>query len=232
MEVSEEILEIVEKIKDYRIDKELMETLKSENELLAKQNTEFKKALTNIHSELIDQNELLEKIKNLTVENRELKLDKENYNNKFDFVVTTPNLTNTVYGEIRTSLAEARKEVLVCSPWITYLFDEFRGFNKDVKMKIITTFREEDISKGITDKDKLNALINRGAEVRYNNNLHAKMIFIDSKTAIISSANLTKSGLSVNYEAGMVIRDKSYVKKALEFFNGVWKESKPLNFDK
>lgn len=232
MEVSDEILEIVEKIRDYRIDKEIMETLKSENELLAKQNIEFKKALTNLHSELIDQNELLEKIKNLTVENRELKLDKESYDNKFDFVVTTPNLTNTVYGEIRTSLAEAKKEVLVCSPWITYLFDEFKGFNKDVKMKIITTFREEDIHKGITDKDKLNALINRGAEVRYNNNLHAKMIFVDSKTAIISSANLTKNGLSVNYEAGMVIRDKDYVKKALEFFNGVWKESKPLSFDK
>lgn len=232
MEVSDEILEIVEKIRDYRIDKEIMETLKSENELLAKQNIEFKKALTNLHSELIDQNELLEKIKNLTVENRELKLDKESYDNKFDFVVTTPNLTNTVYGEIRTSLAEAKKEVLVCSPWITYLFDEFKGFNKDVKMKIITTFREEDIHKGITDKDKLNALINRGAEVRYNNNLHAKMIFVDSKTAIISSANLTKNSLSVNYEAGMVIRDKDYVKKALEFFNGVWKESKPLSFDK
>jgi len=57
------------------------------------------------------------------------------------------------------------------------------------------------------------------------------MILIDSKFAIISSANLTKRGLSVNYEAGILIKDIGQVKKALEFFCGVWMESKPLSDD-
>jgi len=37
------------------------------------------------------------------------------------------------------------------------------------------------------------------------------MIFIDSRVAIISSANLTRKGLSVNYEAGVVIKNQEKV---------------------
>ena len=84
------------------------------------------------------------------------------------------------------------------------------------------------MKRGITDIDKLRALQELGAEIRYNNNLHAKMVFIDGKTAIISSANLTKRGLSVNYEAGSVIKDYDKVQEAVKFFDNVWKESEIL----
>ena len=116
----------------------------------------------------------------------------------------------------------------MCSPWITYLVNEFKGFKQDVNLKIITNFRKEDVKRGITDIDKLRALQDLGAEIRYNNNLHAKMVFIDGKTAIISSANLTKRGLSVNYEAGSVIKDYEKVQEAVEFFDNVWKDSEIL----
>lgn len=229
MEVRDEIMEIVEQIRNYRVDKELLETLKSEKEVIRNQNTEYKETITKLQADLIDRNKLMEQIKDLKSDNRKLKLDIERSGNKFDFIVTTPNSKTTVYGEIRESLSKAKKEVLVCSPWITYLLDEFKEINEDINMKIITNFRKEDINRGITDIDKIRVLKSMGAEVRYNNDLHAKMIFVDSKIAIISSANLTKRGLSVNYEAGVVIRDQKYVKNALEFFNGVWEESKPLD---
>ncbi len=228
MEVSEEIMEIVEKIRDYRINKELLETLKSENEVFKKQNNEYKETLTKLQSALIDRNELMDQIKDLKLENRKLKLDMERSGNKFDFIITTPKSTSTVYAEIRENLAKAEKEVFVCSPWITYLVDEFKEFNNNIDLKIIANFRKEDVERGITDIDKIRVLKKIGAEIRYNNDVHAKMIFIDSKVAIISSANLTRRGLSVNYEAGVVIKDQNYVKKALEFFKGVWEESKSL----
>lgn len=228
MEVSEEIIEIVEKINDYRKDKELLETLKSENEIYKKQNEEYKETLTELQSALIDRNKLMGQIGELKSENRKLKLDKERSSDIFDFIVTTPNSTGTVYAEIRENLANAKNEVLVCSPWITYLVDEFKEFNKNINLKIITNFRKEDIESCITDIDKIRVLKKQGADIRYNNDLHAKMIFIDSKIAIISSANLTRRGLSVNYEAGVIIRNQKHVRKALEFFKGVWEESKPL----
>ena len=97
-----------------------------------------------------------------------------------------------------------------------------------VDLKVITNFRKEDVKTGITDLDKLRVLHDLGAEVRYNNDVHAKIIVMDSKTAIISSANLTRNGLRVNYEAGVKIMDHESVKMAEEFFYGVWDNSQLL----
>ncbi len=124
--------------------------------------------------------------------------------------------------------------MLICSPWITYIVDELSDFKKKegkkkINIKIITRLIKEDVKKGVTDLDKFRVLEDTfGAEIRYNNDLHAKMIIIDDSVAIISSANLTKKGLSVNYEAGVCLRDKNMVNKVTQFFNDIWEESKPL----
>jgi len=228
MDVSEENLKLIEKIRKFRDCKELEETLKLENELLKQEKEDYEEALVELSSELLDRADLLGKIKDLEAENRKLLLERKRIENEYDFIVTTPNDTSSVYGEIREQLSNAKKEVLVCSPWITYLVDEFGDFNKKINLKVIANFREEDVKSGITDLDKFRVLKNLGAEIRYNNNVHAKMIFIDSRVAIISSANLTRKGLSVNYEAGVVIKNQEKVKTALKFFNGVWDESEPL----
>ena len=159
----------------------------------------------------------------------------ENAKGSYNFVVTTPNVaSNTVYGEISRELSNTKKEVLISSPWITHIVDELSSFRKKdgkkkINIKIITRLIREDIEKGITDLDKFRILKdNFGAEIRYNNDLHAKMIIMDNSVAIISSANLTKKGLTVNYEAGVCLKDHTMVDQVSRFFNDVWKESKPL----
>lgn len=228
MDVSKENLELIEKIKQYRISKKDEQILNHENQLLKKQNEEYKKALIDLSKELIDEKKLLNKIGELEDQNRKLQLERKRIESRYDFIITTPNDSSSVYAEIRENLSHAQKEVLVCSPWITYLVDEFSNFNKNIDLKVIANFRKEDVKSGITDLDKFRVLKKLGAEIRYNNDLHAKMVFIDSKVAIISSANLTRKGLSVNYEAGVVIKNQDKIKKALKFFYGVWNESKPL----
>ena len=54
------------------------------------------------------------------------------------------------------------------------------------------------------------------------------MVIIDNSVAIISSANLTKKGLSINYEAGICLRDPNIINKVVQFFKDIWKESQPL----
>ena len=228
IEFSKKDLDLIKKLRSYRSDETIIKTLKVENEVLKEKNNEIKDDFVNLNKELIDREELINQIRELKQENKNLKGKLVQNAEKYKFVVTSSDSVNTVYGEIRNSLAEAKNEVLVCSPWITYLVNEFKGFPQGVKLKIITNFRKEDVKRGITDIDKLRALQDLGAEIRYNNNLHAKIVFIDGKTAIISSANLTKRGLSVNYEAGAVIKDLEKVQEAVKFFNGVWKESKIL----
>ncbi|BDZ68740.1 phospholipase D family protein [Methanobacterium ferruginis] len=228
MDFSKKDLELIEAIRVYRSDKKVIESLKLENHILKEKNQEIQEALVPLKKEFIDRDKLLNQIRDLKKEKKKLKSELEQYHDNYKFVVTTADSVATVYSEIRNNLSEAKKEVLVCSPWITYLVDEFQGFSRDVSLKIITNFRKEDVERGITDVDKLRALQELGAEIRYNNNLHAKMVFIDGKTAIISSANLTKRGLSVNYEAGAVIKDQNKVKEAVKFFNSVWEESENL----
>ena len=42
----------------------------------------------------------------------------------------------------------------------------------------------------------------------------------------------TKKGLTMNYEAGVCIKGKEELEKAIEFYNGLWNESEPLTSDR
>ena len=236
MKISKEILELAEKIKNYRTDIKLVKELNIKKEALEKQIEALEKCIKILKLNTIGQNKLLEQIKELELNKKRLKLDLEKSREAYTFIVTTPSEQpkTTVYGEISRELSKAQQEILISSPWITYIFDELssfkkKGSKKEPNIKVITRLIKEDIEKGVTDLDKFRVLKDTfGAEIRYNNDLHAKMVIIDNSVAIISSANLTKKGLSVNYEAGICIRESLIVNKVAQFFNDIWKESQPL----
>lgn len=235
MKISKEITELARKIRKHRIDTKLIEEFKIKKEVLENQIKELEKSIKILKLNTIKQNQLLKQIKELEEDKKKLKLNLEKFKEAYTFIVTTPTeASNTVYGEINKELSKAQQEILICSPWITYIVDELSNFKKKeskkkINIKIITRLIKEDIEKGVTDLDKFRILKDVfGAEIRYNNNLHAKMIIIDNSIAIISSANLTKKGLSVNYEAGVCLKDKNMIKKITLFFDDIWKESKPL----
>jgi len=234
MRVSKEIIDLAEKIKKHGVDVKLVEELKIKKEALENQVKTLEKDMKILKLDTIEQNKLLKQIKELEENKKGLKLDLEKAKESYDFIVTTPNeASRTVYGEISRELSKAQQEVLICSPWITHIVDELSTLGKKVgkkkvNIKIITRLLKEDIEKGVTDLDKFRVLEDFGAEIRYNNNLHAKMVIVDNSVAIISSANLTKKGLAVNYEAGVCLKDKNMVNKVARFFNDVWRESEPL----
>lgn len=238
MKASKEIIEFTEKVKKYSTDIKLIEELKTKKEVLETQIKDLEKSIKILKLNTIEQNKLLEEITELEGDKKKRKLDLERLRQSFTFIVTTPRPNEasnavTVCGEISSELSKAQQEVLICSPWITHILDEFSDYKekdgkKKINLKIITRLIKEDIVRGITDLDKFRILKEYGAEIRYNNDLHAKIVIIDDFVAIISSANLTKNGLSVNYEAGICLKDKNMVAKVARFFNDVWEESKPL----
>lgn len=231
--ISKEIVELAEKIKKYRTDVKLVRELEIKKEALEKQVEGLEKNTETLKLNILKQNKLLDQIKGLKIDNRKLKIELENSKENYTFLVTKPG-QNTVYGEISREISNAKHEILIFSPWITHIFEELSNFsrkgpNKKTNIKIITRFIKEDIEKGIADLDKLRVLKEKfGAEIRYNNDLHAKVVVLDNSIAIISSANLTKKGLSINYEAGVCLRDKNIVNEVSNFFNEVWGESDPL----
>ncbi len=233
--VSSEYSSLVEKLKTYRRDTKLIEKLKFENAALKEQNDKLIEDTKILTEGILERGRLLDKTSALELNVREIELKLKRTKQNYRFIVTTPQATETVRGEIKTIIKNAQREVLICSPWFNYIVDEISHFTKDAKAKklrVIIRFEADDIKSGITDLDKLRMLLDIGAQVRFNNLLHAKMVIVDSSVAVISSANLTKKGLTMNYEAGVCIKGKEELEKAIEFYNGLWNESEPLTSDR
>jgi len=66
-----------------------------------------------------------------------------------------------------------------------------------------------------------------GDRVRMKRNevLHAKIVLVDGSNAVISSANLIKTSLSRNYEAGVFSRDRSVISDVNFFIESLWDKS-------
>lgn len=52
--------------------------------------------------------------------------------------------------------------------------------------------------------------------------VHAKLMIIDSKTAILGSHNYTMNAFTVNYEVSVIIQDEKCVKRLEIFFKNLW----------
>ena len=230
------IIEITKKLSSYSSDLMRLKDLELTTDALKKQNSKLVSSLEEAKINLVKQEHLNKNIRDLNQEIKKLLLENEALRkSSADFVITTPNkFSQSVKAVIRSIVARAKSEILFCSPWITYALNEFEEIkSKNIKVKILTRFDESDVKSGSTDIDRLRQFIeSANTEVKFNNRLHAKMVIVDKSIAVISSANLTRSGLSVNYEAGVVLRDESLVEKAIIFFDEVWEEGEKLDAKK
>ena len=109
LKVSEDKLELVDKIRDFRVNEERIKVLEAENELLKFINVEYKNKLVDLFSDIIDRGELLDEISNLKDEINVLKSDLENSDDYFEFLITSPNNVFSVLGEIRRCLNGGKK---------------------------------------------------------------------------------------------------------------------------
>lgn len=95
---------------------------------------------------------------------------------------------------------------------------------KNVKIFTITRLENIDVSRGFIDLQAVKELSAYG-EVRKNPRVHAKLLISDDKLALISSANLSLTGIYYNIEYGVLLNNKSLVSKITSFFYDVWNDS-------
>ncbi len=85
-------------------------------------------------------------------------------------------------------------------------------------INVLTDFHLRSFEAGASDLDAFGLLFERGATVRHRDRLHAKLYIFDTQQAIVTSGNLTPSGLSRNLEYGVALHDPSLVEHiAIEF---------------
>jgi len=142
-------------------------------------------------------------------------------------------LGNGARNELRESLGEILS--LEKHPWrvrmLTLNFSDFELFRGITLREIIKRLARRGVITTIvvgskpSKKDTTSyeeqirfyeELLDEGVEIYYNDKVHAKVILAEGKTensALIMSANLTKSGLFYNYEAGVFLsplKDEDY----------------------
>jgi len=114
-----------------------------------------------------------------------------------------------------------REYGLLVSPYITatpirrmvQILEE-HGVISSVRLDVLTDLSVNHVLRGSTDPTAIVFLMDAvpHTQVTYLPRLHAKVYAADESEAIITSANLTEHGLSLNYEYGVRITDPAHVR--------------------
>lgn len=150
------------------------------------------------------------------------------------FIHTSPIYKGNLFvKDIRNRILEmlhsAEKEIRISSLYIDMLYEEIIGIKNEkpqIDIKIIT--RPAKDVKGLRERIALNVLhlleISTKGNLRKVDLIHSRMIIIDDKELVVSSADMTYVGLIDEFNAGIWTKDRDAIIKATEFFDNIWKE--------
>jgi phosphatidylserine/phosphatidylglycerophosphate/cardiolipin synthase-like enzyme/ribosomal protein L29 len=115
----------------------------------------------------------------------------------------------------------ATQDLLVASPYIKTHEAEWvcnrlakRGYDKHIRLQLLTDVRSSNVLGGSLDVAALRLLQSELGRCEIVNvpRLHAKVYIADEACAIVTSANLTPSGLDLNLEYGVGFTDPAAVR--------------------
>ena len=123
-------------------------------------------------------------------------------------------LNKPMYDIFMAKCADARESIKLCAPFVKSDIVEDILNNKGYKARIslVTNVNLMSFSKKSSDVEALNKLLNAENRVYTYSKLHAKYYIFDDQCAIITSANLTSSGLKRNYEYGVILSNLDKVR--------------------
>lgn len=114
--------------------------------------------------------------------------------------------------EFRGGLAVCEGRLLIACPFIKHsVIERLLKVTDLEEVLVVTRFSLPDFARGVSDVAALQELVWAGADVRGVRGLHAKVFVYGDRRAIVTSANLTESGLHGNIEFGCVSEDAPFV---------------------
>jgi PLD-like domain/Double-stranded RNA binding motif len=147
---------------------------------------------------------------------------------------------------------------LILTPWKNLLFERARAAKKSVTLispfiksnivngllseisdaaisvKAVTRHKAIEFAAGVSDIDAAYSLSGfafespRNFEVRFHDQLHAKIFIFDDEVAYVGSSNLTFSGLQRNYEAVVEIVDADSIAEICKEVELYWVRAQPI----
>ena len=139
-----------------------------------------------------------------------------------------------------SKVKSAEKSLYLSSPYIkntvaTLFYEVLRSRqNLNLSIQILTRIRIQDLIEGASDLEAFEKLLQLeelegiNAEVRCISNLHAKVYIFDKNSAIVTSSNLTPSGLKSNIEYGIEVTDPTAIQQMLVDMENYWDTAETL----
>lgn len=130
-------------------------------------------------------------------------------------------LNKPMYDFFISKCADVKESIRLCAPYVKLdvVEDILKHKGDKVKISLITNVNLMNFCKKISDVEALQSLLSTGNKVYTNSKLHAKYYIFDNQYTIITSANLTSSGLKSNYEYGVVLSDLDIVRANVSDYN-------------
>jgi len=165
------------------------------------------------------------------VDNKLMKIEQEFSKDRPVFVHTSPLYKDSlhvkeIYDKIWLMLHNAQNEVRIASPFIDMLYEEIINIIRekpDLSIRIITRPKKE--VSGMRERIAKNVIdILRTAtkgNIVQSELVHSRMVIIDEKEVLISSADLTRDQLFDEFNAGIWTSHKPTVKRAIDFFENL-----------
>ncbi len=131
-----------------------------------------------------------------------------------------------IEGHLRDMLARAQSEISIASAWVkgSLLKSLLRDpLQRGVRVRLVVRAHDK-TDFNITDPDVFDI---PGVEYAYHQSLHAKLVVVDGREAMVGSANITYSGVKPdvgNREVVMFV-DGDDAKAVAEQFETIWQEA-------
>lgn len=132
------------------------------------------------------------------------------------------------WGETLARLAaDCTTRVRVMSPFVkSDALDFFlAALSPKVQVHFVSRIVIGHFHRGVSDLVAFRTLLQRKASVFNAHRLHAKIYLFDEESAVVTSGNLTMSGLEHNYEYGLLLREKSLVQQIVTDFEELGTDS-------
>ena len=124
--------------------------------------------------------------------------------------------------ELEDALRRDRSDLRIVSPFIKGPALQRLLAIRPERIRVVTRFDLEGFARGVSDVAVLRTLLEFGAGVRGLRGLHAKLYVFGDSVAVVTSANLTVSGLDRNPEFGLVTEDPAAIQSCLDHFEALW----------
>ncbi len=128
---------------------------------------------------------------------------------------------------------ESTDEIKLCSPFIkeSIINEIYDNINCNISLNVLTKFNIANFYKKVSDISALDKILFNNHQVFNHSALHAKFYVFDNSNAIITSANLTFSGLNRNYEYGILINDPNSISQISNDFDQLCKSDQSGNIN-